>query len=79
MFLNQTTVMGIVNLTPDSFYDGGKFNDKQSLLNHIKKINGSDIIDVGCESSFASTGFAVDTVAVFASSTPRSTSGTPVS
>ncbi|MAW75061.1 MAG: dihydropteroate synthase [Candidatus Marinimicrobia bacterium] len=51
MFLNQTTVMGIVNLTPDSFYDGGKFNNKQSLLNHVKKINGSDIIDVGCESS----------------------------
>ena len=38
MFLNQTTVMGIVNLTPDSFYDGGKFNNKQSLLNHVKKI-----------------------------------------
>ena len=51
MFLNQTTVMGIVNLTPDSFYDGGRFNNKQSLLDYIKKINSSDIIDIGCESS----------------------------
>ena len=51
MFLNKTAIMGIINLTPDSFYDGGKFINKKNLLNQIKKINSSDIIDFGCESS----------------------------
>jgi len=43
--------MGIINLTPDSFFDGGKFNNKQGLLNQLKKIKHSHIIDIGCESS----------------------------
>lgn len=45
--------MGIVNVTPDSFYDGGKYNDPLSALNkallHIEE--GADIIDIGAEST----------------------------
>lgn len=41
--------MGILNVTPDSFYDGGKYTDKQSLLLHAEKMitEGADIIDIG--------------------------------
>ena len=41
--------MGILNLTPDSFSDGGKFNKKNISFNHIKKMidAGAKIIDVG--------------------------------
>ncbi len=46
-------VMGILNVTPDSFSDGGKFFDKDSAVNHaVKMINdGADIIDIGGEST----------------------------
>lgn len=42
-------VMGIVNVTPDSFYDGGKFTDEAVLLNHVEKMitDGATIIDLG--------------------------------
>ncbi len=42
-------VMGIVNVTPDSFYDGGKFNDEKVLLSAVGKMvaDGASIIDVG--------------------------------
>ncbi len=42
-------VMGILNITPDSFYDGGKFNDSDSIHHHVKKMldEGADFIDVG--------------------------------
>ena len=45
--------MGILNLTPDSFSDGGKFNKQKKAKNHIlNMINaGANIIDVGGESS----------------------------
>ena len=45
--------MGILNLTPDSFSDGGKFNSKKKAKKHIKKmiIEGAKIIDVGGEST----------------------------
>ena len=45
--------MGILNLTPDSFSDGGKFNKKSKSFNHISKMikSGADIIDVGGEST----------------------------
>ena len=46
-------IMGIVNVTPDSFYDGGKINSDLELLNlvemHLK--HGADFIDVGGYSS----------------------------
>ena len=46
-------VMGILNITPDSFYDGGNFNDNQKIKNHIKKMinDGMDILDIGGYSS----------------------------
>ena len=52
-FLNFPILMGVINLTPDSFSDGGKYNKKNSGLNHanylIKK--GSKILDIGGEST----------------------------
>ena len=46
-------VMGILNITPDSFYDGGKFKDDQKIKNHINKMinDGMDILDIGGYSS----------------------------
>lgn len=45
--------MGILNLTPDSFYDGGKYVDKDSALQHAAEMiaEGADIIDIGGMSS----------------------------
>ncbi|ASS89747.1 MAG: dihydropteroate synthase [Bacillaceae bacterium] len=50
---DKTQVMGILNVTPDSFSDGGKFNDIEKALKHAKEMveNGADIIDVGGEST----------------------------
>jgi dihydropteroate synthase len=49
----KALVMGILNATPDSFYDGGKYDDLESALNHARKMidDGADIIDVGGEST----------------------------
>ncbi|MGD9201922.1 MAG: dihydropteroate synthase, partial [Chitinispirillia bacterium] len=46
-------IMGIVNVTPDSFYDGGNYSTCDSALKHaLKLINeGADILDIGGESS----------------------------
>lgn len=45
--------MGILNITPDSFSDGGKFLDLDYAISHAKKMieEGADIIDIGGESS----------------------------
>ncbi len=50
---NKTYIMGILNVTPDSFSDGGKFNNIENALRHTEKMinDGADIIDVGGESS----------------------------
>ena len=47
--LTSPKVMGILNLTPDSFYDGGKFKDLNDIDYHISKMinDGLDILDVG--------------------------------
>lgn len=49
----KTLVMGILNTTPDSFSDGGKFNDMERALEHALEMveNGADIIDLGGEST----------------------------
>ncbi|SHK37393.1 dihydropteroate synthase [Selenomonas ruminantium] len=49
----RTLVMGILNITPDSFSDGGKFNTRDTALRHLEEMvaDGADIIDVGAESS----------------------------
>lgn len=46
-------IMGILNVTPDSFYDGGKFNSEKKILLHVEKmlVDGADIIDIGGASS----------------------------
>jgi len=45
--------MGVVNVTPDSFSDGGRFIDPQTALTHARQMiaDGADIIDVGAEST----------------------------
>lgn len=50
---NKPLIMGILNLTPDSFYDGGKYIDIQKSIKHIKKMvhEGVNIIDIGAVSS----------------------------
>jgi len=52
-FKKIPNIMGILNLTPDSFSDGGKFNKKNKSLNHAINLfkSGADIIDVGGEST----------------------------
>jgi len=50
---NKTYIMGILNVTPDSFFDGGKFNSLDNALRQTEKMifEGADIIDVGGEST----------------------------
>ena len=52
-FRKIPNIMGVLNLTPDSFSDGGKFNSKKKGINHaINLINGgANLIDVGGEST----------------------------
>jgi dihydropteroate synthase len=51
--IDRTLVMGVLNVTPDSFSDGGRFNDPTIATNHaFQMINdGADIIDIGGEST----------------------------
>jgi len=51
--LDRTLVMGVLNVTPDSFSDGGRFNNAQIATNHALKMikDGADIIDIGGEST----------------------------
>ncbi len=49
----HTYVMGILNVTPDSFSDGGKWNDRDRALRHVEGMisEGMDILDIGGEST----------------------------
>lgn len=49
----KTLIMGILNITPDSFYDGGFYNNPDKAVYHAEKMaeEGADIIDVGGEST----------------------------
>ncbi len=51
--LSKPKLMGILNLTPDSFSDGGKFNNEKSALLQAEKLlkNGATIIDIGAQST----------------------------
>lgn len=53
VFGERTLIMGILNLTPDSFSDGGDFVSADKAVEHAKKMiaEGADIIDIGGESS----------------------------
>ena len=50
---NQTYIMGILNVTPDSFSDGGKWNHLDKALYHVEDMlsQGMDILDIGGEST----------------------------
>jgi len=52
-FTKKTYIMGILNVTPDSFSDGGKFNVVEQAVQHAKEMieQGADIIDIGGEST----------------------------
>ena len=52
-FLKIPNIMGVLNLTPDSFSDGGKFNTSKKGLNHALEMfkSGANIIDIGGEST----------------------------
>lgn len=56
-------VMGILNCTPDSFYDGGKYNDDASILKQVEKMltDGATFIDVGAYSSKPGADFVSET------------------
>jgi len=51
--LSSPKVMGILNITPDSFFDGGKYKNDTDILVHVKKmlVDGATFIDVGAYSS----------------------------
>jgi dihydropteroate synthase len=51
--LSTPKVMGVLNLTPDSFYDGGKFKNEKEALEQVEKNiqDGMDILDIGAYSS----------------------------
>ncbi|MFK5958640.1 MAG: dihydropteroate synthase [Lutibacter sp.] len=51
--LASPKVMGILNITPDSFFDGGKYNNPTVIINHIEKMlsEGATFVDVGAYSS----------------------------
>ena len=52
-FLNDTYIMGILNVTPDSFSDGGKWNSIDKSLRRVENMinDGASIIDIGGEST----------------------------
>ena len=55
--------MGILNVTPDSFSDGGKWNDRDRALRHVEEMveEGADIIDIGGESTRPGYTVSLDT------------------
>ncbi len=50
---SKTYLMGILNITPDSFYDGGRYNAPEKALEHALEMveDGADIIDIGANST----------------------------
>ena len=51
--LGRPLVMGVVNVTPDSFYDGGRYGTPQAAIAQARRLaeEGADLLDVGGESS----------------------------
>lgn len=51
--LETPVIMGIVNFTEDSFYDGGRYMDEEAFLNRVQKVvsEGADILDLGAIST----------------------------
>ncbi|SHH31523.1 dihydropteroate synthase [Winogradskyella jejuensis] len=61
--LSQPKVMGVLNVTPDSFYDGGSYKDKTQILNQVETMlsNGATFIDIGGYSSRPGADFVSET------------------
>lgn len=61
--LSTPKVMGILNVTPDSFHDGGQYKDESSILNQVEKMHkdGATFIDVGGYSSRPGADFVSET------------------
>ncbi|TCK68667.1 dihydropteroate synthase [Winogradskyella wandonensis] len=61
--LEQPKVMGVLNVTPDSFYDGGRYKDEKSILKQAERmlIEGASFIDVGGYSSRPGADFVTET------------------
>lgn len=78
----RTLVMGVLNYTPDSFSDGGKWNNVDVALKHMEEMvaDGADIIDIGAES--ARPGFtpisAAEEIARLETILPRLVAACPV-
>jgi len=51
--LGRPAIMGVVNVTPDSFSDGGRFLDPQRAIEHARRlaVDGADTLDIGAEST----------------------------
>ncbi len=49
----RTHIMGVINVTPDSFYDGGRYLDSQPAVDHALRLldEGADLVDIGGEST----------------------------
>jgi len=49
----KTSIMGVINLTPDSFSDGGELNSSKKVLDQVNHFlcNGVDVIDLGAQST----------------------------
>lgn len=52
-YSKKTLIMGILNVTPDSFSDGGKYNRVDAALRHAEQMvkDGADVLDIGGEST----------------------------
>lgn len=60
--LSTPKVMGILNVTPDSFYDGGRYKDENSILNQVETMlnQGATFIDIGAYSSRPNADFVTE-------------------
>lgn len=60
--LSNPKVMGILNVTPNSFFDGGKYSDEKSILNQVDKMlnEGATFLDIGAYSSKPNAEFVTE-------------------
>jgi dihydropteroate synthase len=77
----RTLIMGIVNVTPDSFSDGGLFVDAAKAVAHAERLldEGASIIDVGGESTRPGAAVAADAASSSPSPAPASSKPTAIS
>jgi dihydropteroate synthase len=75
---SRTLIMGVVNVTPDSFSDGGNFFDRDDAVNHALRLldEGADIVDIGGESTRPGAVVAIDVAQTPSPASVRSTTVT---